>query len=144
MVLPILLGIGITGIALITRSGLRAWSLYKTLSPAAIAKLNGITIKSSGKLSYDSRFFSNHLNSGLKVKLNEYQGGFFKKMSESEALSILNITSSEVPLLNESLVKRKHRAAMIKNHPDRGGSPYLAMKINEARDIILSGYMIKK
>ena len=35
--------------------------------------------------------------------------------------------------LTKARVKEAHRRMMIANHPDRGGAPFLASKINEAK-----------
>ncbi|WFD32758.1 mitochondrial import inner membrane translocase subunit TIM14 [Malassezia sp. CBS 17886] len=61
------------------------------------------------------------------------KGGFQAKMDRKEAAQILGLRESSV---TRSRIKDAHRRMMIANHPDRGGSPYIASKINEAKDIL--------
>lgn len=62
-----------------------------------------------------------------------YPGGFFDEMTQREAMLVLGITQ---PKFTDKDLKSKHTKIMISNHPDRGGSIYLANKINEARDLL--------
>lgn len=59
-----------------------------------------------------------------------YTGGFGPKMTKKEALQILNLRENT---LTQSKLKETHRKIMLLNHPDRGGSPFIATKINEAK-----------
>ncbi|ETW83204.1 mitochondrial import inner membrane translocase, partial [Heterobasidion irregulare TC 32-1] len=61
------------------------------------------------------------------------KGGFKAKMDRKEAIAILGLKDG--PLLKTKL-KDAHRHIMLANHPDRGGAPYLASKINEAKDLL--------
>ncbi|KAJ8486781.1 hypothetical protein ONZ51_g4630 [Trametes cubensis] len=61
------------------------------------------------------------------------KGGFKAKMDRKEAIAILGLKDG--PLLRKQL-KDAHRHIMLANHPDRGGSPYIASKINEAKDLL--------
>lgn len=61
-----------------------------------------------------------------------YRGGFEPKMSKREASLILGVS----PSASKLKVKDVHKKIMLLNHPDRGGSPYLAAKINEAKDLM--------
>ncbi|CUS24981.1 LAQU0S23e00364g1_1 [Lachancea quebecensis] len=145
MVLPIIIGVGVTFAAMTVRSGIRAWEVYQKLTPLMIARLNGIKL-TEAEITFqrNSSVRFRNLNPALKARLDQYRGGFSTRMTEAEALLILGISSSELAVLNEQLLKRKHRRAMVQNHPDRGGSPFLAMKINEARDVLGHSVMLKK
>lgn len=56
-------------------------------------------------------------------------------MSVAEAYAILGLQ----PGADEAAVRRAYRELMRRNHPDSGGSSWLAARINEARDVLLGG-----
>ncbi|CDO94187.1 unnamed protein product [Kluyveromyces dobzhanskii CBS 2104] len=143
MVLPIIVGIGLTTVAVVVRSGLRAWNSYLSLTPLMIAKLNKVHVPYKDLDQFGSKY-KTRLPSELLLKLDRYPGGFYNKMSENEALLILGISAQEIEMLDEKTLKQRHRRAMIVNHPDKGGSPFLASKINQARDILASSVIIRR
>ncbi|KAJ6976922.1 mitochondrial import inner membrane translocase subunit TIM14-3-like [Populus alba x Populus x berolinensis] len=61
-----------------------------------------------------------------------YKGGFEQKMTRREAALILGVRESAVM----EKIKEAHRRVMVANHPDAGGSHYLASKINEAKEVM--------
>ncbi|KAF2020468.1 hypothetical protein BU24DRAFT_416157 [Aaosphaeria arxii CBS 175.79] len=62
-----------------------------------------------------------------------YKGGFEPKMTRKEAALILEMPERGI---TKELLRKKHRQLMLLNHPDRGGSPYLATKVNEAKELL--------
>jgi hypothetical protein len=54
-------------------------------------------------------------------------------MSRTEALQILDLAEDA----SAGQVREAHRRLMMANHPDRGGSTYLAAQINRAKDVLL-------
>ncbi|EOO01371.1 putative mitochondrial chaperone protein [Phaeoacremonium minimum UCRPA7] len=62
-----------------------------------------------------------------------YKGGFEQRMSRREASLILSLNERT---LSKEKVRKAHRTLMLLNHPDRGGSPYLATKVNEAKEFL--------
>ena len=65
-----------------------------------------------------------------------YPGGFEPKMNIFEASLILSITNKN----NLEEIKKAHKKLIRLNHPDFGGSPFLACKINEAKDLLIKNY----
>jgi hypothetical protein len=56
-------------------------------------------------------------------------------MSRSEALKVLGLEEGA----SEADIRGAHRRLIQQTHPDKGGTNYLAAKINEAKDVLLGG-----
>jgi hypothetical protein len=54
-------------------------------------------------------------------------------MSEAEALDVLGLGAGAA----EAEITESHRRLMQLIHPDRGGSPYFAVKVNQAKEVLL-------
>jgi hypothetical protein len=54
-------------------------------------------------------------------------------MSRGEALKVFGLEEGA----NDEAVRAQHRRLILQIHPDKGGSGYLAAKINEAKDVLL-------
>ena len=103
----IIIGLGVAGSALALRSIIR--------KSGPMAQQMEKTLKEIGSLDY-----------------KYYRGGFEPKMTKREAGLILGVGSSA----NQKKYRAAHRRIMLLNHPDKGGSPYLAAKINQAKDLL--------
>ena len=54
-------------------------------------------------------------------------------MSRAEALDILGLEEGA----SEDEIEAAYKGLIVKNHPDQGGTDWLAARLNEARDILL-------
>ena len=72
-----------------------------------------------------------------EITMSQFQrlDGFGAEMSKTEALKILNL--KQYQMNNMDAVRENHRKLLLANHPDRGGSTFIATKINEAKDILM-------
>jgi len=77
--------------------------------------------------------FQSLFNIGVGSKF--YEGGFEEKMTRREAALILGVRETSTT----KRIKENHRKLLVLNHPDTGGSTYLAGKINEAKELLMKG-----
>ncbi|KRY71395.1 Phosphatidate phosphatase LPIN3 [Trichinella pseudospiralis] len=111
---------------------------------SSVAILAGLGIATAGILGRLAVKYGKQMTSKLKNQLDAipggafskyYQGGFEKKMTRREAFLILGLNANS----SKERIRLAHKRVMLLNHPDRGGSPYLAAKINEAKDMLDKG-----
>jgi len=99
---------------------------------AAAAAAEGKTDAKDGSASSAGGGFPSFFSGFLGAK-TFYQGGFEPTMTKREAALILGVRESA----SREKIREAHRNMSRANHPDTGGSEYLAMKINQAKDMLL-------
>jgi hypothetical protein len=143
MVLPIILSIGATVLALTGKATISAYRKFQFLTPTMIASLNGITltdVTSDTSLNKtDPRY-----NDYIRIRSQFANSGFSNPMTEQEALLILGIQGDDILILDDKMVRDRYRRLMMLNHPDKNGSQYLSQKLNNAKDILEKSYMVKR
>ncbi|KAF6010353.1 hypothetical protein HII13_003127 [Brettanomyces bruxellensis] len=121
--------------ALTVKALILASTRYSKLRPSDIARLNNIKLINP-HVTAQQKYF--------QKMFQHYHGGFQSRMNQIEAFQILGISGKDILNLTPEMLKARHRKMMIQNHPDRGGSPYIAMKINTAKDLLQKTFMFKK
>lgn len=98
------------------------------------AKLS-ISVCAGGAAAYAvaNFFFAPYKTKGLPNAKN--LNGFAPTLDRQEAVKILNLPKS----FTQADIQRQHRVMMGLLHPDKGGSSYIATKINESRDFLALG-----
>jgi DnaJ family protein C protein 19 len=124
-----LAGCGVAAAAMVTKYGLQA---------AQNLKSNPEVARQLGAAAAGFRGMGNAFR--MPAALSQFfggstAGGFEATMSRREAGQILGISERS----KKDEIKKAHRKIMMLNHPDRGGSPYIATKINEAAETLQGG-----
>ncbi|OSX78696.1 hypothetical protein BU14_0103s0039 [Porphyra umbilicalis] len=124
MATPLLTGAAVAGVAWLSRAALR----YTHLLPAA---LTGAPAPAAAA-------------AAAAAVPRAWAGGFEAVMGRSEAARILGLpvaagAGSRRGVAHRTAVVDAHRRLMRLNHPDTGGSTFVASKVNEAKAVLLGG-----
>lgn len=106
--------------------------------------LNGIFLQSCGQQKETaSNVWPKNDHTGYwhrfsQLDSNMAMGGFRDKMDRYEAMHVLGFTHQDVfaDRVKWEDIRKRHRKLMMSNHPDKGGSKFLAMKINMAKELL--------
>ena len=134
-------GLGVAAAALAARFALQVINPPPSSSDGATSESNAKSgassdSSSSSTTSEGSTSQGSHKSFGALYWARQlYKGGFDDKMTRREAALILGVRESA----DSKRVQERHRKMLIANHPDHGGSTFLAGKINEAKDVLLKG-----
>ena len=126
MVYPFLVGLGVAGVAMAARG---------TLQAVQHVKSNPELMKQAVAIQAGFRAMPNAFPNLSQFLKSRSAGGFESAMSRREAAQILGVRETA----SKKDIKEAHRKIMMLNHPDRGGSPFVASKINEASEVLQGG-----
>jgi DnaJ family protein C protein 19 len=118
------------------------WTLKLVLSVCLL--LGGISLVLTGRIVPVLSFFAAILPIAgplwiyLKRMTGDMRAGgqiksFEKSMTLAEAYEILDLKPGASP----QAIKKAHQRIIMKLHPDHGGSAYLTIKVNQAKDLLL-------
>jgi hypothetical protein len=108
---------------------LRSLSLEKLLE--LLTEINGDNQSVQVLTAYLDRYHTDEWQNQWNGPVNS--GNIDSSMTREEAYEILGLENGA----NEYDIKAAHHKLMNKNHPDHGGSNFLAAKINQAKDLLL-------
>ncbi len=131
MATPLLVGLGVAGAAYAAKFGIQAAHKLAANPQAA----NNMRAAAAGFRAVGDRFSPQALSQHFAFMRGPTAKGFEPAMSRSEAAQILGVSERA----SKDDIKKAHRKIMLLNHPDRGGSPYIATKINSASELLSSG-----
>lgn len=126
MVYPLLVGLGVAAAAMTAKAGLNA---------AKNMKGNPELMRQANAAAAGFRGMANAFPSLSQLMSAGKGSGFDATMSRREAAAILGVRETST----KQQIKDAHRKIMMLNHPDRGGSPFIASKINEASETLQGG-----